>query len=125
MLRKLKIQKISRICLTVASLFLISCPSPSIPSWKAKIYAGDSQTVSIRRSQDNESIPCNEPKFDNYACVSYEDLAELYDILLQCGELSSKATEYKAAFEFCGLWTNRNYKIVNGCLERYKNKHDN
>lgn len=51
-----------------------------------KIYAGDSKNQSINRAQDNEIIYTNDPRFDNFACLSYEDVEKIAIKLKQCEE---------------------------------------
>lgn len=71
------------VCLGV--LFsLSSCKTPGMPDWDGKVYQGSSVVEGIVRSQENETIYCNEPKFDEFVCVSLEDLQKLYANILKC-----------------------------------------
>ena len=52
-----------------------------------KIWSGDSRAVSIRRAQDNQAIACNDDKFNDYVCMSYQDLMLFYDTyILKCAK---------------------------------------
>lgn len=44
-----------------------------MPKWDGKLYAGDSKRAGITRAQSNESIPANDPRFDDFVAMSYED----------------------------------------------------
>lgn len=48
------------------------------PNYAPKIWAGDSQTGSVVRAQENQSIPATSREFDNYVALSYRDLACVY-----------------------------------------------
>jgi hypothetical protein len=52
--------------------------------WHGKTWAGDSKKAGITRAQDSETIVCSDPKFDDYVAVTYADLRELREIMLQC-----------------------------------------
>lgn len=75
--------------LGMATLFLMAnqeCdPSGERPKWRAKFWAGDGSRESIRRVQDNEEIFCSDPRFDDYICVTYDDLEALEErVLSRC-----------------------------------------
>lgn len=63
---------------------LTSCASQPIPALDVKTWAGDSAHYGITRSQDDETIYCEDPEFDEYACMSYSDIKKIYATLLQC-----------------------------------------
>ena len=69
-----------KISLGLVLFFLISCGGgiQDAPEWKGKIWAGSSKDASIKRMQDNESISTSDPKFDEYAAISYQDLSCIY-----------------------------------------------
>jgi hypothetical protein len=73
------------VTVSLLSLSLLgnSCSTPP-PSWHGKLWAGNSATSSIDRAQTNEKTACNDPNFDGYVCLTYEDLRELREILLRC-----------------------------------------
>lgn len=54
-------------------LFSLSSCRGSIPKWDGKLWAGDSQSASIMRSQENAAIACSSVQFDDYVCMSYSD----------------------------------------------------
>ena len=55
------------------------------PEWNAKFWAGDSQYGSIRRAQDHEIIECMDPRFDDYVCMTYDDIMKLEkEVLNRC-----------------------------------------
>ena len=73
-------------------LFLMgmnSCQKNPRPDWEAKFWSGDSKTASILRAQNDGVIACSAPAFDNYVCISYEDLQKLEsDVLSKCEKWS-------------------------------------
>ncbi len=55
------------------------------PEWTAKFWAGDFIEEGITRSQNNQTIQCRDPMFDDYVCMSYEDLNKLeLEVLSRC-----------------------------------------
>lgn len=67
------------------ALHLSGCSYP-VPKVDVTFWAGDSAHASIRRSQDEEQIFCSDPKFDEYAALSYQDIKNIYEAMLQCKE---------------------------------------
>lgn len=62
-----------------------------MPRWDGKIWSGDSQRQSIRRSQENEEIKASDPKFDQYVAISYADFRSFYDTyVLGCKQWRSE-----------------------------------
>jgi len=61
------------------------------PDWNAKFWAGDSARSSIIREQDEDEIMCSAPAFENFVCLTYEDL-ELLEI-----EVLSKCEKWKGS----------------------------
>lgn len=51
---------------------------------EVKIWAGDSTDGTINRKQENETLSCFDKKFDDYFCVSSEDLVEIWEALNSC-----------------------------------------
>lgn len=70
----------------VGALCFTGCKTPNIPAIHAKFWAGDSKNDSITRSQDHDSLLCRDIQFDNYVCLTYEDLKKIYDTMLTCKE---------------------------------------
>jgi hypothetical protein len=56
----------------------------NVPAIDAKFWAGDSAKSGITRAQENRTLACENPEFDEYVCLSYEDLKKIYSTLLQC-----------------------------------------
>lgn len=57
------------------------------PKWDARFYVGDSANGAITRNNPPEPadiISCFDSRVDNYVCVSFDDLKELYEILQRC-----------------------------------------
>lgn len=48
------------------------------------MWAGDSAVAGISRSQDQAHISCADPKFEDYACLTYLDIKKIYSSMLQC-----------------------------------------
>lgn len=74
---------LNTILITSALLMGSNCSQP-IPSIDVKIWSGDAERESIRRAQVGEEILASDPRFNNYSCMTYEDLKKVYDTLLQC-----------------------------------------
>jgi hypothetical protein len=68
------------------TLIANSCGSPNtkIPEIQIKTWAGDYREGAIVRAQDNAKVSCRDSYFDNYVCLSYEDLKKIYETLLIC-----------------------------------------
>ena len=59
------------------------------PKWTAKFYAGTPDIDGISRSQDNDIIYCKDPTFNDYVCLSYDDLKKLEtEVLSKCKDWS-------------------------------------
>ena len=69
-----------KICLIVSSC--VSCVT--LPELDIQVYKADSIQEAIVREQDGEIIYAREQRFDDYYCVSGDDLGEIYDALLRC-----------------------------------------
>lgn len=67
--------------LLLISFHLLGCKTQVVnqPSWKPKVYAGDSSQGGITRKQSGEFIRATDKKFDEYMSVSYSD----YSCLVQ------------------------------------------
>lgn len=60
---------------------------PNTPSFRPKIYAGDSKRGGITRAQSNEFIPAEDSEFDEYLAMSYEDFSCFTQVfVLNCKE---------------------------------------
>ena len=78
--------------ISLSSILLFGCPN-SMPPFDGKWYAGDSVRAGIARSQSDEFIPANSPDFDNYACMSYDDIKKLILIINSCQSWKKKKNE--------------------------------
>lgn len=78
--------------------YLLTLPGckESIPPIDATFWAGDSKNIGITRAQDSKTIQCNQAEFDQYVCLSYDDVKKIYDTLLQCKEWPKKMTSKQA-----------------------------
>lgn len=63
---------------------LTGCKHAEMPPIDVTFWAGDSARGGVTRKQENKTIPANDPEFDSYACLSYEDVRKIYDTLLTC-----------------------------------------
>ena len=68
--------------ITIMIMLSFTCCANSPPSINVKLWAGDSSSASIKRSQDNESIMCHQREFDNYLCLTYEDYTTIIETYL-------------------------------------------
>lgn len=55
-----------------------------MPALDIKLYAGSPARGGIERAQDNEVLTCTDPRFNQYACLSYADLRKIYATLQRC-----------------------------------------
>lgn len=62
----------------ILSLYGCGTVSKPIPKWDGKIWAADSSRSSIRRSQESEEIKANDPLFDSYMAMTYQDFRSFY-----------------------------------------------
>lgn len=95
------------------SLSLVSCATGQMPEWEGEIWAGHSESASIRRN--NEPLPqaleCAHPKFNEYMSMSWEDFGcfiqtyvlnakEWWDMNPQCTSVDpEQAKEYLRLYE--------------------------
>ncbi len=78
------IWKTSLLILRSLSLLGASQCSTKPPAIDIELWAGDSATSSIVRKQNSASIECRDVKFDDFVCVSYDDLAKVYSTIQKC-----------------------------------------
>ena len=61
------------------------CPHKvKIPKIEISLWAGDSEREAISRSQESKSISCKDPRIDEFVCLSYDDLKNIYSTFLKC-----------------------------------------
>lgn len=73
----------------MASLSQSCRPTPKLD---VEFWAGDSQrkngtdecTGGITRAQEGKFIPANAPGFDKFACLTYEDVQEIFMVMQKC-----------------------------------------
>ncbi len=79
-------------CLSIGivliAILLTSCRG-TVPAVEAKFWAGDSVRGGITRAQESKTMMCTDSEFDDYVCLTYEDLKEIYALLLQCKSWST------------------------------------
>src|ERR1700689_1859763 len=54
------------------------------PAIDVTFWAGDSSKTGVTRAQDNQTLSCGSASFDDYACLTYEDIRKIWDALLLC-----------------------------------------
>lgn len=82
--------------LTLVTAFLFIGCTKEIPKWSGTIWAADSSDQSIKRAQDNQKIETKDPRFDDYAAISYQDLGCMYSQLIDnCVQWRSMVPECK------------------------------
>lgn len=80
----MSLKKCSILLSSALLLLLLGCKTAPLPKLDLSIWAGDSGSQSIKRSKDE--IKSSDPKFDDYACVSYADLKKIFDTIVSCKE---------------------------------------
>jgi uncharacterized protein YceK len=62
-----------------------SLPEPKpTPTLHLKFWQGDSKEAGIVRAQDDKVLKCSDPEFNEYVCLSHENLIELNDAINSC-----------------------------------------
>lgn len=76
-------------------LLLIGCAAPNthVPSVDIQLWAGNPLRASIQRAQTGQELACFDPSFNNYVCLSYEDLQKIYATFLRCKDWSNTQIE--------------------------------
>lgn len=69
---------------SLSVLWVSGCKPEGMPEWNGKIWQGWPNYGAIVRKQEGEIIYCDEPRFEDYICVSVDDLAELQKNMLKC-----------------------------------------
>lgn len=60
----------------------------TIPPIDVSFWSGDSAKDGISRSQENKTLQCNDPAFDQYVCLTYTDLQKIFSTMLECKKWS-------------------------------------
>lgn len=76
-------------------VFLLQGCKSSMPPIDVSFWAGDSAKDGVSRSQENKTIPCNDPEMDDLVCLSYTDLKKIFAVLLQCQQWPSTVSLVK------------------------------
>lgn len=76
--------------LGVALIFwsLTGCKAP-MPAIDVEFWAGDASQAGVTRRQEDHTLACADPEFDQYVCLTYKDIQKIFDTLLQCEEWPS------------------------------------
>ena len=80
-------------------LILTGCPHLDIPKIDVTLWAGDYERQGITRAQEEKTLACMDPQFDEFVCLTYEDLRTLYNTMLKCKEWDDE-TSVKNAKKF-------------------------
>lgn len=99
--------------LIIFILTIPGCAGTHLPPIDASFWAGDSAKNGISRSQENRTLECKDPSFDNYTCLSYQDIQKIYDTMLECKEWPTLATHSQIK-EFA----KRNPEVIQNVLQR-------
>jgi hypothetical protein len=73
--------------------FLIGCPGTEMPKIDISLWAGDSNRDGITRAQEDRSMGCQEKYFDEFVCLTYDDLKVIYATLLKCKKWDTKISQ--------------------------------
>lgn len=83
------------IAIIVWILTLPGCKTP-MPAIDVAFWAGDSAKDGVSRAQENKTMACSDPSFDDYTCLSYEDVKKIFALLQECQQWPSTMTLVKA-----------------------------
>lgn len=70
--------------LCLIAVYCAGCPGAEMPKIDVSMWAGDSNRAGITRSQEHKSIGCFDEQFDEFVCLTYDDLKKIYGTLLKC-----------------------------------------
>lgn len=73
------------ILIPIAALSLGNNCNGTPPAVRAKQWLGSSREAGVVSSQ-NEVLRCNDPTFDNFACMTLEDQSKLLETFFGCCE---------------------------------------
>jgi hypothetical protein len=59
------------------------CAHPEM-RFQVRSWAGDPSKGGVTRSQEERTVSCTDPKFDQFVCMTYDDLKDLYLSLRKC-----------------------------------------
>lgn len=84
--------------LILIAMYCAGCPGAEMPNIDIQMWAGDSSRSGITRSQEEKTLSCEDPQFDEFVCLTYEDLKKMYSTMLRCkkwGEVISEENTKK------------------------------
>ncbi len=90
------------VTLTFLMLALTSCKNP-IPKINTFLWAGDSDREGITRAQDHLTISCGEPAFNDYVCLTYNDLTQIYRTFFKCKDWGETPVSIENKQQFIDL----------------------
>jgi hypothetical protein len=72
--------------LLILLIFIEGCKTaaPQLTQEDVYLWAGDSKSIAISRSQFNLLLYCTDPEFDNYVCMTYDELERFFNRLQEC-----------------------------------------
>lgn len=76
--------KTNRLSVLIIVLGALSGCRGRVPSIDLEFWAGDSKNGAITRSQENKSISCTSPEFEDFTALRYVMVQRIYDTLLKC-----------------------------------------
>ena len=77
-------------------LLVYSCKASHKWTWQADFYAADHVAQDIMNSEE-KVVKCFEPEFDNFACLSYDNIEELE------ANIEKMRQEHESLFKFFKL----------------------
>jgi hypothetical protein len=72
-----------------------ACGKPkNMPEYQPEVWAGDSEVGGIRRKQTSQEMSCLDPRFQEFAAMSYDTLGCIYQTyVLNCERYREKVVE--------------------------------
>lgn len=74
--------------LIVSCFILTACPAKEMPKIDVTLWSGDPDILSITRGEGQISIGCDDSQFEQFVCLTYEDLKNIYSTMLKCTQWS-------------------------------------
>jgi hypothetical protein len=98
----------------LAWVVITSGCSHNVPAIDASFWAGDPLHSGISRSQENKTLSCSDPSFNDYVCLTYGDLKKIYDTILQCKDWGSALASDEERAKMLRV----NYEIISNVIGR-------
>ena len=88
----------SKLLPILLAFIMLGCASKgdfdrNVPDHAPKLFAGDSKTKSIIRKRGMSEIRCDQPAFDQFICLSYQDLLNTQRVIDACQRFSDVELE--------------------------------